>query len=206
MILPSKQKSSGGGHTILNGSGSAMTQRAGLQFEGMGVTDDSTNDRTKVKLPIFTGTTAAWEELSSAEKAKYTIVNFSNDYGGVILLGSYERTFTATASGNAEVGEGGFSISDDLSLYKFVCVLFQLRRSSNNSYDWGSGSVRGNICVYSPLIKPMNLQQKGVGTSNVVDLYIATTSATNKSPYVWAAWTNMSESINAFKVLLYGIN
>jgi len=93
MILPSKQKSSGGGHTILNGSGSAMTQRAGLQFEGMGVTDDSTNDRTKVKLPIFSGTTAEWEALSSTEKAKYTVVNLSDDYGNDwTYLGTLENT------------------------------------------------------------------------------------------------------------------
>ena len=51
MILPSKQKSSSGGHTILNGSGSAMNQRTNLQFEGMGVTDDSTNDKTVVTIP-----------------------------------------------------------------------------------------------------------------------------------------------------------
>lgn len=35
-------------HTIINSSGTSMTDRTGLQFEGMGVTDDSTNDRTVV--------------------------------------------------------------------------------------------------------------------------------------------------------------
>lgn len=51
MILPSKQKSSGGGHTILNGSGTAMTQRSKLQFDGLNVTDDSGNDKTVVTAP-----------------------------------------------------------------------------------------------------------------------------------------------------------
>lgn len=41
----------GGGHTIINSAGTSMTQRAGLQFEGMGVSDDSTNDKTVVTLP-----------------------------------------------------------------------------------------------------------------------------------------------------------
>lgn len=40
-----------GGHTIINSAGTDMTQRAGLQFEGMGVTDDSVNDKTVVTLP-----------------------------------------------------------------------------------------------------------------------------------------------------------
>jgi len=41
----------GGGHTILNGSGSAMTQRGKLQFVGLNVTDDSGNDKTVVTAP-----------------------------------------------------------------------------------------------------------------------------------------------------------
>ena len=40
-----------GGHTILNGSGSAMTQRGKLQFDGLNVTDDSGNDKTVVTAP-----------------------------------------------------------------------------------------------------------------------------------------------------------
>jgi len=40
-----------GGHTIINDAGTSMTQRAGLQFKDMGVTDDSTNDKTVVTLP-----------------------------------------------------------------------------------------------------------------------------------------------------------
>lgn len=37
-----------GGHTILNGSGSAMSQRSKLQFVGATVSDDSENDATVV--------------------------------------------------------------------------------------------------------------------------------------------------------------
>lgn len=48
---------SGGGHTILNGSGSAMNQRGKLQFDGLNVSDDSGNDKTVVKLPIPCGAT-----------------------------------------------------------------------------------------------------------------------------------------------------
>ena len=77
-----------GGHTILNGSGSAMNQRSKLQFDGLNVTDDSGNDKTVVKSPIFNGTTAQWEALSSAEKAKYTVVIKTDDYGfdGIVCL------------------------------------------------------------------------------------------------------------------------
>jgi hypothetical protein len=41
----------GGGHTIEDGSGTSMEQRANLQFIGVGVSDDSTNDKTIVSLP-----------------------------------------------------------------------------------------------------------------------------------------------------------
>lgn len=39
------------GHTILNGSGSAMNQRGKLQFDGLNVSDDSGNDKTVVTAP-----------------------------------------------------------------------------------------------------------------------------------------------------------
>lgn len=42
-------QSGSGGHTILNESGTEMPQRSKLQFEGCEVTDDSTNDITKIK-------------------------------------------------------------------------------------------------------------------------------------------------------------
>ena len=70
-----------GGHTIINSAGTSMTQRTGLQFEGMYVTDDSTNDKTKVSIPQFTQ--AGWDALSSADKAKYNgcTVIIKDDYG-----------------------------------------------------------------------------------------------------------------------------
>lgn len=38
------------GHEILNDAGTSMTQRTGLQFKGLVVTDDSTNDKTIVSV------------------------------------------------------------------------------------------------------------------------------------------------------------
>lgn len=51
-VLPTAATS--GGHTILNGSGTAMTQRDNLQFIGATVTDDSTNGRTVVDASLTT--------------------------------------------------------------------------------------------------------------------------------------------------------
>lgn len=45
------QSGGSGGHTIINSSGTSMTQRDGLQFSGLNVTDDSANDKTVVTLP-----------------------------------------------------------------------------------------------------------------------------------------------------------
>ena len=55
---------SSGGHTILNGSGSAMNQRGKLQFNGATVTDDSANDKTIVT-PTDTKNTAGSTDSSS---------------------------------------------------------------------------------------------------------------------------------------------
>ncbi len=94
------------GHAISNESG-GLAQREGLKFEGFTVTDDSTNNQTKVTaipytagdgieidankevttdpdlLPFtFVGTTAEWNDLSATEKAKYSLVNLTDDIAG----------------------------------------------------------------------------------------------------------------------------
>lgn len=51
VTVGSSPKFTDSGHTILNGSGSAMNQRGKLQFVGVTVTDDSANDKTVVTLP-----------------------------------------------------------------------------------------------------------------------------------------------------------
>lgn len=58
-----------GGHTIINSSGTAVTQRDGLQFSGLNVTDDSANNKTVIQGQVkVCETQAAWNQLSQAEK------------------------------------------------------------------------------------------------------------------------------------------
>ena len=53
-ILDSAVSGSTQGHTIIDGSGSDMTQRSGLQFQNAtSVTDDSVNDKTIVQVLPF---------------------------------------------------------------------------------------------------------------------------------------------------------
>jgi len=47
-IIQTFPKGSGGGHTILNTDGTAVTQEKNLQFTGMSVTDDDQNELTEV--------------------------------------------------------------------------------------------------------------------------------------------------------------
>lgn len=90
------------GHTIMDGAGNTYPQRENLVFDGMTVTDDSANDVTKVtQTPytagshieinnyevstdesvkgVFIGTTAEWSNLTTAQKAEYDLVNFTDD-------------------------------------------------------------------------------------------------------------------------------
>lgn len=46
------------GHTILNSAGTAMASRINLQFDGLNVADDSSNNKTVVTAPVMTGATA----------------------------------------------------------------------------------------------------------------------------------------------------
>lgn len=59
----------GGGHTVLDNSGTALTQRSNLQFQGVHVDDDSTNNKTIVKPQIqICATEAEWNQMSDAQK------------------------------------------------------------------------------------------------------------------------------------------
>lgn len=60
--------SGSGGHTIVNASGTDMTQRAKMQFVDAGVTDDSANDKTKVEI---LQTISAESDLTSAPDGVY---------------------------------------------------------------------------------------------------------------------------------------
>lgn len=73
------------GHTILNGSGSAMTQRGKLQIVGGNVKDDSTNDKTVVTVDREL-TQAEYDALSTAEQnngTNYFITDAPSSYTGV---------------------------------------------------------------------------------------------------------------------------
>ena len=89
------------GHAISDGT-SEKTQREVLEFNGFDVTDDSVNGKTKIaEVPYtagrgvaitnkevavdetiattFTGTQAEWNALTATEKAKYNLVNITDD-------------------------------------------------------------------------------------------------------------------------------
>ena len=62
--------SSTGGHTIINGSGTSMTDRSGLQFPGTYTVDDSTNDKTVANF-VREMTETERGQLSPAEEAGF---------------------------------------------------------------------------------------------------------------------------------------
>lgn len=62
--------SGSGGHVIEDTNGTALTQRADLQFVGVYTEDDSANDRTKVNV-VRTMTKAQMDALSAAEKVGF---------------------------------------------------------------------------------------------------------------------------------------
>lgn len=102
-----------GGHTIVDDSGTALTQRTNLQFKGAYSDDNSTDDTTEVNV-VREMTQAAFDQLTEAEKQgliritdgalnvfdKFQPLIFSIDEReiGVWTDGKplYEKTFTST--------------------------------------------------------------------------------------------------------------
>lgn len=131
-----------GGHTILNGSGSAMNQRSKLQFVGGNVKDDSTNDKTVVTVAREL-TQAEYDALSTAEKnngTTYYIKDAPSSYTGV----PQSMISDAWASGQSYVA-GQYRIDGNV-LYK--CKQDHTSSSSNRppyaSY-WDAVSVASQL-------------------------------------------------------------
>ena len=134
------EQSSGSGHTILDNSSTALTQRDDLQFIGAYVNDDSTNEITKVNV-VREMTKAQFDLLSNDEKVGlirttdendgvYSPLNYSTNEqktGQKWIDGSdvYQKTYTGTidADGETEIADftnkkiigvdGWFSDSND---------------------------------------------------------------------------------------------
>lgn len=118
-------ESGGGGHTILNSSGTAMTSRSNLQFSGISVKDDSTNDKTVVEIPQFTQ--AEWDNLSSAQKAAYNgcQVIIKDDYGqNSVFLDSVTLN---TTSGATNPESQSKSVTIDVSDYSKIYSVVEIK-------------------------------------------------------------------------------
>ena len=92
----------GGGHTILDSSGTTMTQETKMQFSGMNVTDDSTNGKTVVHGQLVKVTKEQYDALSSAEQndpnITYELYNVPTEYA---VLQSASITIATTGWSNS---------------------------------------------------------------------------------------------------------
>lgn len=102
-------EASSGGHTIKNESGTALTQRTNLQVENGYLEDDSTNNATVIKDNKYHGTKAAWDQLSSAQKAKYKYYEFTDDFNGMTI-----DTTPTSGSTNPVTSGGVYSYIDEM--------------------------------------------------------------------------------------------
>lgn len=91
----------GGGHTILNSFGTSMTQREKLQFSGMNVLDDSTNNKTIVKGQLVKVTQEQYNALTTAQKNDANTTYEITDTDTVLSLPSATLTISSTGWSNS---------------------------------------------------------------------------------------------------------
>lgn len=111
---------SGSGHTILDSSGTSMTQRTNMQFSGVDVSDDSTNDKTIVDANHINDNlyvtnsnfgTAARATIGRANKIGAVTLHSSNEYTSTILNNG---TLTANRTLTPPDKSGTIAITDDI--------------------------------------------------------------------------------------------
>ena len=92
-----------GGHIIENNAGTDMTERTNLQFGGVYVSDDETNDRTKVNI-TRNMTKDTFDQLTTAEKLGVIVTsNDPNDYVPFSAdMVEYDNTTSGLTATNAQ--------------------------------------------------------------------------------------------------------
>ena len=145
-----------GGHTILNGSGSAMTQRGKLQFDGLNVSDDSGNDKTVVTAPTPDYVDAQYNSITTYSKGM-TCISGNKRY----------RYINSTASSGHQPPNATYwevcSVSDQLNTSAILKV-FDFNSYQNGAYVVHE-TVLQNISKFSTFILI------GRQTTNNVDVY-----------------------------------
>jgi hypothetical protein len=94
-----------GGHTILDTTGTAMTDRANLQFVGPYVTDDSTNDKTVVNV-VRNMTEQERGQLSPEQEKGFISTTGNSSYPLTSDLVAYGSSNVTDALDDLYTGEG----------------------------------------------------------------------------------------------------
>lgn len=139
-----KGTGSGGGHTILDGEGTALTQEKNLQIEGLDVADNSTNEAT-VFSPIGLNADSIDDIAEANSVVPAVIIGDSNNYStnekviGKWIDGKaiYQKTIQITSpasSGTVYISTSNWGIDKIVKLDGIIDAPYQFI-NSNWSYS-----------------------------------------------------------------------
>lgn len=164
-----------GGHTILNGSGSAMNQRTNLQFNGMDVTDDPANDKT-----IVTGTPQSMIGDAWVLGHAYAVDDYAIDANGLYKNGT---AHTSTATNRPSVNQSGYwtlvSVSSQLGGGgERPTLLWQQTVASGASQDFNNLSI--DVTNYSKILVEVKIVDSGQELKNTSQIFYRGNWASSK--------------------------
>ena len=142
----------GGGHTILDDEGTALTQEDNLQFKGTYVEDDSTNDATVVNI-VRHATSSEYDQMSTDEKTGLVVVDDEYDFDGLYMVNGF---FIDTDN---VITSGTYSSSTPLSYTatEDCIVVLYLIASNSHAYAYIDGVMvydvfNSDTLVFAPMI------------------------------------------------------
>ena len=177
---------SGGGHTIVNPSGTAVTQRSKLKFTGVTVTDDSVNDQTIVA-------------VSEPETVTAPTVNVGTyTYDGTAQgpsVGSYDTTKVIVSE----------ATGTDAGHYTLVA---SLKNTKDNI--WSDGTTADKVYPYTigKADGAISLSSSSVSISSAVPTTVTIDSTTTDTGVVFVESNNsaiVKASISGNTITLQGV-
>lgn len=203
----------GGGHTIKNPAGTAMTQRSNLQFVDLTISDDSTNDATKVESVHVIHSES---ELNNLPDGLYMLDEDEETVIDGNLVG-YDNTTSGLNAENVQdaIDEVNETITDnnyvDCSTCSTIALIFGTIKQGQSklkstAYGVGNIGVLQNTNLKTLLgdpgltnyvhayIRPI---VSGTNFMNLAEVYAVSTVNTQsaiKRKYIWMSQSSASQS------------
>lgn len=194
-VIQTFPKGTGGGHTILDDSGAAVLDRKEMQFKGLSVTDNPTDEVTEVEAPGLSAESLA--DVTSGEITNFAITggnvySTSEQIVGRWIDGKplYQKTISATSQPNIDTWGSGYEIGASVD----TIVKVSGRLVLNNNAGTYVGNFTRPTAEYNDYITYIGTDNNHPSLPNRIGVRVGKTEYTSRPFTVTVQYTKTTDA------------